>query len=126
MELVHRMSDWIRLSRAILGEQKYGPSKALGVLGGGPKSQGFRAVWRTFYARLRILSRQGSPEAELTPLMELDWFISPTSQTEEYCRAYVHYFLAYACGNDAEAQRNRMALQQLSVTRFTRRALLVT
>jgi hypothetical protein len=125
MEPLNRVWDIIRLARAMRKETKAGPASALEVLRGEPKSRRYLALWQTFYARLRVLSRH-PPFAELSPLRARDWFRSPASETERYCRLYVLYMLAYVRGEEGVAELHRSELKSLQVLGFVRSALIVT
>lgn len=125
MELLNCYRDLIRLSRAVLKESKEGPARALEVLRGEPKSDRFRALWQTFYARLRVLSRH-PPGAELLPLKERASFLSPANATENYCRIYVLYLLAYLRKEERMLDIRRSEMESLKVMDFVRRALIVT
>lgn len=125
MELLNCYSDMIRLSRARLRESKGSPARALEVLRDEPKSRRYRALYQTLYARLRVLTRH-PPDAELSPLRASDWFRSPASETEKYCRLYVIYMLAYIRGDEQEVALRQSEMKSLKVLGLVRGLLIVT
>ena len=126
MSYTDRLRDVTRMSRAILRERKEGPGAALACLADGPRSSRYRALWETFVARLRILSREGTPSTELPPLHHRQWFTSPSNPVETYCKTYVLYMEAVLKGDERVAEQHRSTLRDLKVIRFVRGVLLVT
>jgi len=126
MEYLNSFYDLGRLVRAAWKEGNGGPAAALAMLQGDPKSRRWRVIWKTFSARLRVISREGEASAELLPLKDHDWFRSPGSELEIYSRSYVLYLQACLTGDEDVANLHVLKMEALSVTPLVRRLLIIT